>query len=35
MTERKIGVAAVLMALSCALAPIVIGALVALAGIVL
>jgi hypothetical protein len=35
MTERKIGLAAVAMALSCAVGPIVIGALVALGGIVL
>jgi hypothetical protein len=35
MTERKIGFAAVLMALSCAVGPIVIGAVAALAGILL
>jgi len=35
MTERKIGFAAVVMALSCAAGPIVIGALVALVGILL
>ena len=35
MTERKVGIAAVLMAVACAGGPILVGALAALAGILL